>query len=330
MDQHLNRTFKLPATPATALDLKTKSGVPSFTIKPDTARKVLSVDVFYTQQGKEEPKDDVGNTIARFWHFSNGRVVGQASPVPAGEPVSALSPGSFPQAPSLRREARPTKLEEESGEQWVAELPLLDTRRPLWVYANVLYPLDSSVSGVGYYYRGYTTDCFNLSSLMTMVTADELKTAGVKATLAPSLMIESFAGDWEKEWFRYKREEWTLTTHKLYSERWKAPAGARLQIEVLAAQSNTLVIGIDNRAAEVQLKGGAEWQRIVLAPSDFRGADGVSRTDWKECRELRLGAQETIRSSGGENGTNLVLGATWQGANPAFRNLRWIDDTASH
>jgi hypothetical protein len=143
-------------------------------------------------------------------------------------------------------------------------------------------------------------------------------------------MIESFTGDWEKEWFRYKREEWTFTTHKLYSDRWKAPAGARMQIEVLAALPNKLVIGIDKRVAEVQLKGGAEWQSIVLSPSDFRGADGVRRTDWKECRELRLGAQETLRLGNGQNGANLVLGATWQGAKPEFRNLRWINDTASH
>ena len=38
--------------------------------------------------------------------FTDG--VGRASPASAGEPVSAPFPGAFPQAPSLRREARPT------------------------------------------------------------------------------------------------------------------------------------------------------------------------------------------------------------------------------
>jgi Dienelactone hydrolase family len=285
MDQYLKASFKLPETPGTKLILDTLNGVPSLSVRPDTAKPVLQVDVFYSQQGQVDGKpDDIGNTIARFWHYAATR---------------------------------------KQGDCWVADLPVTSIDKPLWVYANVLYSLDPSVSGVGYYYREYTTDRYNLSSLMTMVTADELKTAGVKATLAPSLMIESFAGDWEKEWFRYKRDEWTLTTHKLYSERWKAPEGARLRFEVLAALPNKLVIGIDNRAAEVQLKGGAEWQSIVLAPSDFCGADGVARADWKQCRELRLAAQETLRTCG-DNGTNLVLGAKWQGVNPAFRNLSWI------
>jgi hypothetical protein len=291
MDQYLKASFELPKTPETKLILDAKNGVPSLEVRPDTSQSVMHVDVFYTQQGQVDGKsDDLGNTIARFWHYA-----------------------------ATRRQ----------GDSWIADLPVASLDKPLWVYANVLYPLDPPVSGVGYYYRGYTTDCFNLSSLMTMVTADELKTAGVKATLAPSLMIESFTGDWEKEWFRYKREEWTLTTHKLYSERWKAPEGARMQMEVLAALPNKLVIGIDKGAAEVQLKGGSEWQSIVLSPSDFHGADGVARTDWKECRELRLGAQEALRPGHGQNGTNLVLGATWQGAKPAFRNLRWLNDTAS-
>ena len=329
-DQHLKGIFRLPATPITALDLKTKSGVPSFMVKPAVATKVLSVDVFYTQQGKEEAKDDRENTITRFWHFRDGRVVGQASPVPAGEPVSSSPSCSFPQAPSWRREARPTKLEEASGKQWVAELPLLDTGRPLWVYANVLYSLDTPVTGAGYYYGTYTTTTFNVSSLMPVASPEQLRAAGVKTTLQPSLVIETFSGDWQKEWFTYRPDSWARSTHKLYDPEYEAPLSAKLSVDVRSEQPNKLVVGIDNRATEIQLKGGAEWQSIVLAPSDFRGADGVRRTDWKECRELRLGAQETIRPGNGQNGTNLVLGATWQGAKPEFRNLRWINDTASH
>ena len=51
-------------------------------------------------------------------------------------------------------------------------------------------------------------------------------------------MIETFEGDWEKEWFTYKPEEWARATHKVYDDTWKAPKNAKLALEVLAAEAN--------------------------------------------------------------------------------------------
>ncbi|MHC4285373.1 MAG: hypothetical protein ACYSWZ_20725, partial [Planctomycetota bacterium] len=67
-----------------------------------------------------------------------------------------------------------------------------------WVYANVTYSLDEPVSGAGYYYRIYTAKSFNVSSLLQIATPNELMRARTRATLKPSLLIESFEGDWEK------------------------------------------------------------------------------------------------------------------------------------
>ncbi|MDA3923310.1 MAG: hypothetical protein PF904_01255 [Kiritimatiellae bacterium] len=36
------------------------------------------------------------------------------------------------------------------GDSWSADLPLLDTKRPLWVYANVHYSLEKPITGAGY------------------------------------------------------------------------------------------------------------------------------------------------------------------------------------
>jgi hypothetical protein len=285
-DQSLKKTFALPRTPKTELTLKSTNGVPAITVSPDFSKPILRVDVFYTQQGQMDGlKDNINNTKNRFWHYaSTGK----------------------------------------QGDDWVAKLPLFSTDKPLWVYANVVYPLDPPVSGAGYYYRIYNTDRFNLSSLMHQATSEELKAAGVKVTMQPSLLIESFEGEWDKEWFNYKPKEWPLNTHKLHDDRWKAPAGARLALEVLSESSNKFIVGVDDYAAEVNLTGGAAWQTINLAMSDFKDASGSARSDWSKIKDLRLAATDRLTSRKDGKEQQLQLGAAWKGPNPKFRNLRWV------
>ena len=201
--------------------------------------------------------------------------------------------------------------------------PLSSTDKPLWVYANVTYPLDESLSYAGYYYRISSSEAFNLSSLMFVATADELKTAGVRPTLKPSLMIETFEGDWEKQWFTYRPEDWGRRTHKVYDDLWKAPVGARLALDVRAKQPNKLVIGIDSYAAVIELSGSVDWQQIVLSTDDFHNAKGEVLTDWKGIRELRLGSTDMLREKVDGKNIRLKLGAPWMGSSPEFRNLRW-------
>jgi len=289
-DQYLKGAFAFPTTPEGSLTLKTVSGVPGYSVQPDLTKKVLAVDVFYTQQGKEEAKDDMQNTIARFWHH----------------------------AQATRR-----------GDAWTADLPLLDTERPLWVYANVLYPLDRPAEGAGYYYGIYTATTFNLSSALRVASPADLKAAGVKATDTPSRLIESFDGDWRKEWFTYDSAgSWPRRTHKLYDPKWKAPPGAKLAFEVRSEQANKLIVGLDNAAAVVDLKGGTAWQSVVLDAADFHGASNASIADWKGIRELRLEPKTTLRSNVDGKEHILKLGADWQGAKPEFRNLRWVGGNA--
>jgi hypothetical protein len=285
-DQHLKGTFAWPATPVAELALKTASGVPAFTVRPDQPDKIQSIDVFYTQQGKEEVKDDRENTIARFWHYA-----------------------------STSR----------AGGVWTADLPVLDTDRPLWAYANVRYPLGQPAAGAGYYYGVYTASAFTVSSALRMASPAELKAAGVKATDAPSRIIEAFADGWQKAWFTYDLSgSWPRRTHKLYDPKWKAPAGAALALEVRSEQPNKLVVGLDDHAAEVALAGGAAWQRVALAPADFKSAAGEPRKDWADIRELRLYDVDMLTGDKRRGaGARVRLGAPWMGAPPAFRNLRW-------
>jgi len=284
MDQHLKGTFAWPKTPETKLTLKTASGIPSFYVAPDASKPIVSVDVFYTQQGQVDGlKDDRENTIARCWHHA-----------------AAV---------------------QEHG-AWMVEVPLFSTDKPLWVYANVVYALEKPISGAGYYYGTYTATRFNLSSLLTMVRPDDLKAAGAKAALQPSLLIETFEDGWEKEWFSYKPKEWPRKTHKVYDPQWAAPEGAKLALEVRSTEPNKLVVGIDKYAAEVQLEGGPSWQKILVSPADFKNVKGAEMPNWSGIRELRLGDKETQRDP--KKNLKVEFGGVWQGADPAFRNVQWI------
>ncbi|MGJ8695486.1 MAG: dienelactone hydrolase family protein [Verrucomicrobiaceae bacterium] len=205
-----------------------------------------------------------------------------------------------------------------------ARLPLLDTSRPLWVYANVRYQLDQPVTGAGYYYRTFTAPHFNLSSLVHLISPDELNTA--QATDQPSTLIEDFRGDWQQEWFSYRPDlNWALTTHKINDPKWAAPTNAQLSLDIRSPRPNTLVIRLDDHAAEVALTGGPDWQTITLSPADFKNANDESNLTWANAKELELSPQETLRSKNRKD--KVDLGGPWTGPQPRFRNLRWLTST---
>lgn len=282
-DQHLKGTFRFPQTPVTSLALKAPGGVPVFTVRPDASQTVLGVDVFYTQHGVPG-RDPHENNRYRFWHH------GQA---------------------------------DRSAGTWTARLPMRHTDKPLWVFANVRYPLGEPVSAVGYYYGSFTATEFNLSSVLQMVSPTELTAAGVGVSLNRSLVIENFEGDWEKEWFTYRPHEWARTTHKLYSDVWQAPPAASLAFDVRADKENTMAVVLDDHAAEVPLAGGDDWQPVELQPSDFRNHAGRALRDWRGLRRLKLTHAERLRPGRGESGDSRVVGGNWKGRPPRFKNLRW-------
>jgi hypothetical protein len=265
----------------------TLTSEPSFTVQPDSSKPILAVDIYYTQHGQPEgEKHDRENTMNRF-----------------------------------SRHATATQ----SGDLWKGDLPLITIDKPLWVYANVVYALDEQQTGAGYYYGLYTAETFNLSSMVQMVTSKDLKAAGIKATLKPSQMIETFEDGWVKEWFTYKPEHWARWTHKVYDEQWAPLEDAKLSFDVRAAETNTLVVGIDTYAAEIQVTGNNEWQTVTLPKADLLDAGNAALSQWAGIKELRLGDKETlrIRARGERKEQKRSLGADWKGPKPEFRNLRW-------
>ena len=51
-DQHLKQQFHWPTTPQTRLQLKTEDGIPTLTLRPDTSRRILGIEVYYTEEGE--------------------------------------------------------------------------------------------------------------------------------------------------------------------------------------------------------------------------------------------------------------------------------------
>jgi hypothetical protein len=284
-DQHLKGVFKMPKTPELRLTLK-KGKPPVATVRVDPSKPVEFVDVFYTQHGQVDgEKNDATNTKNRFWHHAS---------IPLGKGKSA------------------------------AHLHLPSVDKPLWVYANVRYQLEKPVAGAGYYYGSYTSNSFNLSSLMKTVSSAELKKAGVVSTLKPSLLIEDFKGDWKKEWFTYKVDKWGIKTHKPYSPVWSPPENGRLCFEVRAQMENQLIVAMDGHATELALPGKNEWKTVTLSPNDFKDVELKPLANWNGVKELRFDEAETLRPSRGSKAKPRRLGGQWRGKAPEFRNLRWV------
>ena len=284
-DQYLKKTFTWPETPRSELRLKTADRVPIFTVTPDASKPIVSVDVYYTQQGVEGGAGKLHeNRINRYWHH----------------------------AVAIKK-----------GETWSAQLPVSDVDQPLWVYANVLYRLEKPISGAGYYYRNYTAETFNLSSLVKLIKPGGLKAAGVKATLSPSLTIEDFQGDWKKKWFQNSDHQWEFRTHKIYHPLWKAPNKATVSLEVFSERPNKLVIGIDRYAVEMAHSGGSVWKQFTFSVSDFKDAQNQPLKSWDGIKELRILPAEHLRSGRGKERVLRLVGTQWKGALPQFRRLRW-------
>jgi hypothetical protein len=195
----------------------------------------------------------------------------------------------------------------ESEGTWTAPLPLFSTDRQLWVYADVAYALDREVvsSGRG---RVFGSDTFNLSSLLRMVSADQLKAAGVKASTEPGRLIEDFQGDWQKEWFMQGAK--SRKTFKLRSPQYQAPPNSRLGLEVQSEKKGRMLLSMDREKESyrhtIAIDGDSKWQQVVLSPFDFKNSNGETLEDW--------------------NGVDIVISPLggWEWQDLKMRNLTWI------
>ena len=290
-DQHLKATFKAPKTPQAEIILK-QGMLPQFSVRPDPNRKVRSVEIYFTQQGiLQEPggtKDDSRNTKHRFWKFIE------------------------PQKDS-------------NSVVWLADLPIFSVERPVWAYANVLYDLEDTIVGAGYYYGTYETKTLTLSSLLQVISPDKLSNSGTSFPKARDFMIEGFNASWRKDWFAYNSNKWGVRTNKLYEPRYSAPGPtSRLSLEVSTEMTNKMVLWLDGYGVKFKVLGSGTWQRFSFPLSALKNGEGKSLPSWSGVRELRLDDVEKLELPRGSKGSAVKIGSPWVGEPPEFRNLRWI------
>ena len=288
IDQHLKGNFQVPNTPETKLVLDHQTGRVKVLVKPDEAMKIQEVEIYFTQQAEfpinSKPSGDRNHRKKRFWIY--------ASP-------------------------------QKTMNGWEAELPLQYTDKLLWAYANVRYKLDKPYTGAGYYYRVYTTDEFNLSSPIQIATAEQLKQADIKSSVAHSNLIESFEKNWKKSWFHYKPDVLEWRTHKIYNDRWKAPKNASLVVQVRSVQDNTLVVTADAYGTEISLKGGTRWQKAVIPAENMKNALDKPMLSWSDVTELSLLESTSLQKKLDGEKIIVKLGSSWKGEYPEFRNMHW-------
>jgi dienelactone hydrolase len=205
---------------------------------------------------------------------------------------------------------------------WIAGLPILDPRLPLFAFANVHY-----TSGV----------CLS-TNLATVVPSD---LGQAKATDRRSLLIDDFAtgtdgwvtsspatdpippvpamlasavGPAGKPGITVSRPI-AILTHKLGDPKWRGPENAELQFQAhvrarktlqIVMHENEFAIGWTQYAAEVALEPAEGWTTLTLAADAFSTEKGEHMKGWSNVQQLEL------KTRGGD------------GDEPIYGGFRWV------
>lgn len=225
------------------------------------------------------------------------------------------------------------------GEVWQGECPVMDPQQPLFVYADVFYPLPDVYRKVALPAGQGPVGDYAISSRMLAVAPSQLLAEGVRSTDQPELMIDDGARGWH-DWYVLNQSHpslWLAGTRKLKDPKWRGPDGAVLSFEIRCFSDNQLVLTFKGNAwgaitpgrpatehAVVRsLKGSPDWQTVTVGFSDPGSTDPSQPSglaDWKSVTEFTLSPSGMIVREGRRE---QVTGAAWQGPRE-IRNLRWI------
>ncbi len=280
-DSHLKKSFVFPKTAKATLDLKTKNGVPRFTVRPDLSgpHQLERVEIYYGYD--RDPR-------ARFWR--SAEVV-------------------------------------RDGGVFSAECPVMNPGEPLFAFANVIYETGEKIVMP----RGYPE-----SSLLTLTSEyreaypNQLKAAGVKATVKRQRLIDDFARGWQ-DWSiiaANNREHWNFETRKINDPAFVGPKGAALAFEITTtAPGETLAVVIDvdrwrgytgrKPTPYVALVALAEAGKhaISLPMNKFVSESGEELASYDFATSLIL--------TPGQKQSPGKVKQTWKGVIPKFKKLRW-------
>lgn len=221
------------------------------------------------------------------------------------------------------------------GETWTAACPVMSTDQPLYVIANVYYPLKRAFKG--YQWLSFEgVEEFAISSAMLTRRPEELKAAKARATDRPARVIDDFSRPWE-DWYRLEwgnPHVWHAVTRKVKDPKWRGGEGAVLAVDVKCPLGGALVVrawqnswgafgpgDTGEYAAERELAASADWQTVRFRAEDFLPANDRTKgpLTWGKLTELGLcGSAEAIK-----DGQKVKLGSQRWPEPREFRNLRW-------
>ena len=221
------------------------------------------------------------------------------------------------------------------GDRWTAHCPLMRADEPLFVYANVSYPLPEEFAAGWRPAASDTERVFTISSRVQGLPPTKL--SGSQATDLPERMIDDGSRGWH-DWFRLNWDHpplWAATTRKLKDPKWRGPVGATLVFEIRCEADNQLVLTFRSNgwgafmpgkppvdyAVRRQLTGSPDWQTVTIDIADVAPVEAGAPplADWRTITEFTISPSGSV---GGPNGPEKLSGKPWRGPRE-IRNLRW-------
>jgi len=223
-----------------------------------------------------------------------------------------------------------------NGDTWSAKCPVMSTDMPLFVMANVYYPLNKQITGPRW--NRLSPETFLVSSEALDFDPADLKAAGVVATDEPDRLIEAAFDTWQ-DWYRLQAgndQHRECVTRKIKDPKWQGPNGAKLAIDVLDPGGGELCMTFEMNAwgafegvprgryyASKPLAKSDDWQTVEIGLEDLVSFDESSPADLQNWQFMtQFGIVAMVRSR--RNGQAVVLdGGPWT-KDRKLKNLRWI------
>lgn len=220
----------------------------------------------------------------------------------------------------------------QSGNGYIAKLPLHALEFPLFAFANVYHTLPEPVSlnAIPGYGKPVTEVC--ISSQLHTTTREELKNAGVVASMQVSSLIDAFAPAHQmRDWYTINADHPTLVQHwtrKLTDPAYHGLNGAKLQLTLRMPTTNTLTfVIIQNEwrsyrgprrtfVCEREVTGSEDDQTLIFEPSDFANEDS-SLASWDSLDQFAICRHYA------ERGSKDRKPSTWTGPPPTLMRLEW-------
>lgn len=222
------------------------------------------------------------------------------------------------------------------SDRWTAKCPIISTDMPLFVMANVYYPLKKQITGPRW--ARVSPETFVVSSWGLDFDPSQLQAAGVKVVDATDRTIVAEFDSWQ-DWYQLERRNpghRQAVTRKIKDPKWRGPDGAKLAIDVLDAEGGEFAVtfGLNGWSAYAGMKQGdyfaakplvksEKWQTLEfdvsdLVPLDERPPKGLR--SWQYMTTLGIVAKVRRR----QDGQQVEIAGTGWPEHRQFRNLRWI------